>query len=239
MEQLNIYEKLAKIRKPAEVLSKNKSGYGYRYVTEDAILEKITGGMDKYGVSLIPEINQSTTVVTPYSYEKTKNTKNGQQITETVNEILVQGEMVWNWVNNENPEDRISVPWVFIGQQSDASQAFGAGLTYASRYFMLKYFNIATTEDDPDAWRTRQKEAERMEAKEEARAIIETAHEYVLAYLEKKPSDRDKVTELTKKYTKLVKKTGANYFTIDDPEVAAKFYEELTATFNYEEKKTK
>ena len=37
-EQMNIYQKLAKIRKPAEVIQKNARGYGYTYVSEDEIL---------------------------------------------------------------------------------------------------------------------------------------------------------------------------------------------------------
>lgn len=32
-EQLNIYQKLAKIRKQVEVIQKNKRGYGYTYGT--------------------------------------------------------------------------------------------------------------------------------------------------------------------------------------------------------------
>ena len=36
--KLNIYQKLAKIRKNVEVLQKNKKGYGYTYVSEDTIL---------------------------------------------------------------------------------------------------------------------------------------------------------------------------------------------------------
>ena len=39
--QLNIYQKLAKIREQVEVMRKNKSGYGYTYVSEDEILAKI------------------------------------------------------------------------------------------------------------------------------------------------------------------------------------------------------
>lgn len=32
--QLNIYQKLAKIREQVEVMRKNKSGYGYTYVSD-------------------------------------------------------------------------------------------------------------------------------------------------------------------------------------------------------------
>lgn len=42
-EQMNIYQKLARIRKQVEVIQKNKSGYGYKYVSEDEILAKNLG----------------------------------------------------------------------------------------------------------------------------------------------------------------------------------------------------
>lgn len=52
----NIYQKLAKVRKQVEVIRKNKSGYGYKYVTEDEILAKISVFMDKYHLSLVPSM---------------------------------------------------------------------------------------------------------------------------------------------------------------------------------------
>ena len=33
----NIYQKLAKVRKQVEVIRKNKSGYGYKYVIRNGI----------------------------------------------------------------------------------------------------------------------------------------------------------------------------------------------------------
>ena len=105
-EQLNIYQKLAKIRKNVDVLQKNKSGYGYKYVTEDLILSKIKGLMDRLEVSLIPGIVPGTTEISPYNYSKTKSTAKGDIYEEKVNEILVTCDMDWQWVNNDNPEDR-------------------------------------------------------------------------------------------------------------------------------------
>ena len=77
-EQLNIYQKLAKIRKQVEVIQKNKRGYGYTYVSEEEILAKITVFMDKYHLSLVPGIVGGTTKVEPYPYKKTKTTKGGE-----------------------------------------------------------------------------------------------------------------------------------------------------------------
>ena len=70
-ETLNLYQKLAKIRKQVEVVQTNKSGYGYKYVTDDELLAKITAGMDRYGVTLIPSIVPESLVVEPYTYKKT------------------------------------------------------------------------------------------------------------------------------------------------------------------------
>lgn len=229
MEQMNIFQKLAKIRKPVEVLQKNKAGYGYRYVTEDLILAKITGLMDRYGVSLIPSIAKGTAEVTPYEYSKTKSTKNGQIYEEKVNEILVKADMEWMWVNNDDPKDRIVVPWTLVGQQSDASQAFGSGLSYSSRYFMLKYFNVATSDDDPDNWRSMQREAEEAEKREIAKSIIEQVHELVSEHVAQHEEDRQKVYDITKKYAKDSKgKPSFNYNYITDPVVASKLMKELS-----------
>lgn len=127
-EQMNIYQKLARIRKQVEVIQKNKSGYGYKYVSEDEILAKISVFMDKYGLSLIPNIKQGSTIVSPYTYKKTKTTGKGDIYEENNNEVLVSADMTWSWVNNDNPEERIDVEWALVGQQGDASQAFGSGL---------------------------------------------------------------------------------------------------------------
>lgn len=236
-DELNIYQKLAKIRKPVEVLQKNKAGYGYKYVTEDVILSKITGLMDKLGVSLVPNIKGGTTVVTPYNYTKTKSTKDGKIYEEQVNEILVHCDMEWQWINNDKPEDRVIVPWAMVGQQSDASQAFGSGLSYASRYFMLKYFNVATSDDDPDNWRTAQKEAENAENKEIAAQIIEQVHNIVVAYLEEHPDDKATVASVVKKYAREGKKASANYYAIEDPVVAGNLLQEVTEKFTNKKEK--
>lgn len=236
-ETMNIYQKLAKIRKPVEVLQKNKSGYGYKYVTEDVILSKITGLMDKLGVSLVPNIVKGTTVVEPYGYSKTKSTKDGKIYEEKVNEILIHCDMEWHWVNNENPDDRVVVPWAMVGQQSDASQAFGSGLSYASRYFMLKYFNVATSDDDPDNWRSAQKEAENAENREIASQIIERVHAIVTNYLEESPNDKTAVIEVVKKYAKTKGgKASANYYDIEDPVVASSLLDEVTDKFTKTDK---
>lgn len=60
IKDLNLVQKLAGIRKMVEVIRKNKSGYNYKYVSEDEILARVTAGMDKYHVLLYPGIVPQT-----------------------------------------------------------------------------------------------------------------------------------------------------------------------------------
>lgn len=216
-ETLNLYQKLAKIRKPVEVMQRNKSGFGYKYVTDTELLAKISGLMDKYGVSLVPSVVPNSTKVEPYSYEKTKGGK-----TETVNEILVHGDMKYTWVNNDNPTEQIVVDWVMVGHQSDGSQGFGSALTYSMRYFLLKYFGVATPDDDPDSWRSKQKEAAMLEEQTIAEGIINEVHNIVTNYLS---SNEDKRTEVKKLVTKYVR--GGDYFKINEPVLAKKLLDDI------------
>lgn len=227
---MNIYQKLDAISKPVDVLKKNKKGYGYTYVTEDAILACIKGLMHRYGVSLIPRVVPGTTHVQPYPYQKTKVTKDGQVFAENVNEVLVWCDMEWHWVNNDNPDDRIVVSWTMVGQQSDASQAFGSGLSYSSRYFLLKYFNVSTTDEDPDTWRSRQREAEEREKREAAAKVLEEVDKTLQQFLADHANRRDDVTEVVKRYAR--DKSGkacANYHLITDPVVAANLLNDVVA----------
>lgn len=226
-EALNIYQKLAKIRKQVEVMRKNKAGYNYKYVSEDEILAKITAFMDKYDLSLIPSVSGGTMKHEQYHYIKTKlDNKTKKHYEEHNNEIIVSADMVFLWVNNLNPEERIEVPWAMIGQQADSSQAFGSGLTYSNRYFLLKYFNVATPDDDPDKWRSKQHEAEEAEDKALAQQIILELDEVIKDFLTSNPEEGSNVKALVGKYVK-----DGNYFMIADSALASKLLSDFNKTF--------
>lgn len=229
-QNLNIYQKLAKIRKQVEVIQRNKKGYGYTYVSEDEILAKISGFMDKYSLSLIPSVIHSSAVVTPYHTKKTKSTNKGEIYEENVNEVLVSADMVFTWVNNENPNERVDVPWILVGHQSDGSQSFGSGLSYAMRYFLLKFFNIATPDDDPDKWRSKQRAAGAAEDKMIAEEIIASFDTMVKEFL---ASNQDKTEEVKKFVAKYVK--GGNYFAITESVLASKLLADFKETFKIKE----
>ena len=199
MEQLNIYQRLKKIGHQVQILRKNKKGYGYTYANEELLLSKITGNMERYQVSLIPKIIPGSSHTEVITNKKTKFTKDGKPYEETSNEVLFRADMEWTWVCDDRPEERIVIPWVLIGSQADASQGFGSALTYSSRYFLLKYFNCATSDDDPDEYRRRQAEAVAEDDRMIAEQIVAQIHERVQAYLAKNPDNRQVVIDLTKK----------------------------------------
>ena len=231
-QKLNIHQKLSKIRKSVEVLNKNASGYGYKYVSEDQILEKVTGLMDRYGITLIPSIVPGSIQISPYQYTETKTKKDGTPFDKRTNEVLVSAEMLYKWVDVQNPDDYIEIPWMFVGQQADASQAFGSGLSYANRYFLLKTMLSATVEDDPDNWRSRQKEAAMSEEREIAKEIVAKIHSNVTDFVQKNADKRDALIEAIKSIA--VDKNGRstnNYNAIVDPAVASKLWKKLNDDF--------
>ena len=224
----NLIQKLANIRKMTEVLQRDKSGYGYTYVGIDSILARVTTGMKKYKVSLIPHIVPETLKVISHEYVKTKYDKNVKGMVDFKDmETVVYADMVFRWVNDEDPEDYIDVPWVLAGSQVDPSQAIGSALTYCSRYFLLQYFQIAQPNDDPDNYRSKQREAEEAENKaiteEILKEIDNKAKEFVANAGD--PEDAKKeLLELTSKYVK-----GGNYKKIDNPQLASKLLSELNS----------
>lgn len=236
-QPLNIYQKLAKIRKPVEIIKKNKKGYGYTYANEELILSKITGLMERYEVSLIPSIVPGTGHAEAYQYSKTKVDKTGKPYEEHIPEVMVTADMEWRWINNENPEDCIVVPWFMVGSQADASQSFGSALTYSTRYFLLKYFNVATSDEDPDEYRRRQAEAEAEEDRLIAEKIVNQIHEKVQEFLISNPDKRSDILALTKKYAKDNGKPSANYFVIQDPKVASELLQALESDIFKKESK--
>lgn len=179
-KDMTLHQKILKIADMAGVLQKSKSGYSYKYVPEEDIQAKVTAGLQKYGIMLYNSITPGTLKVMPITYEK-YDTK--LKINKPVNEVIVFADMTYTWVNADNPEERVETTWAFVGQMEDAAMAMGAGLTYANRYYLMKQLQLATTESDPDNYRSKQKAAEVYEeetaAKEAAERLAKKIKEVV------------------------------------------------------------
>lgn len=166
-------EKILELKKIVSIMQKNAEGHGYNYVPEEDILLAINDKMIELGLKLTPRFVEGTLHSEVVNYQNSK----GQPKTD----ILVRSEMQFVWKDIYTKEEEV-VNWALLGQQADASQALGSGLTYSNRYFLLKYFNIATSKDDPDKIRSEI-------AKEEERKKISS-----------------KQTKITKLFEKAVKK---------------------------------
>lgn len=209
---------------------KDKAGYNYTYVGIDSILARVSTGMKQQGLSLIPSIIPGTLRVEPHEFIKTKTDKNTKEVYDSKEmEMVVSADMNFRWVNDDNPEEYIDVPWVITGSQEDPSQALGSALTYCSRYFMLNYFQIAQPDNDVDRYRSKQREAEEAENKAIVEEIIKTIDEMSKDYVAN-ASDMEAakkaLLEVTSKYVK-----GGNYRKIDNPNLAAKLLQEFKDTF--------
>ena len=213
---LNIYQKLARIRDIADAVVKNRKGYNYTYADLNEILAKVKSGMRKYSISLVPRIVPGTSEVTQLATVNTKFDKTGKAYDQTVTEILYKADMVFTWVNDENPEERIDVPWTVTGSQTDPSQAFGSGMTYCTRYFLSDYFQVALV-DDVDAYRSKQKEAAVSEDRALAEEIIAQFDTIIKQYLSDNPDQVDDVRKFVERYAK-----KADYKAIKESSIAAK-----------------
>ena len=152
MEKLNIYQKLVEVRKTIDFFKKDQKSFNYEYVSGVQILAKIKSKMDELGVVLEPHVKHSEGKYFIYEYTTTSYDKFKKQNVEKKNiDYIVDMPMEYIWVNAEKPEDRIICSWSLLGQQSEVSKAFGSGLTYSERYFLLKYFGIPTDDLDPDS----------------------------------------------------------------------------------------
>lgn len=225
-KELNLVQKLAKIRAISDVVVKDKRGYNYTYSDIITILANITAGMKRYGVSLIPSIVPGTAVVEQNVISNTKIDKTGKAYEKKETEMIVRAEMTFRWVNDDNPEEVIEVPWFITGAQGDPSQAFGSALTYCTRYFLCNYFQIAQAETDVDEYRSKQKIAEKSEDRAIAEEIISTFDVLVREFMANNSDKTDEVKKFISKYAK-----NANYLAIKEPMLAAKLLEDFKKKF--------
>ena len=134
---MNIYQKLLTIQQKINGLGKDKATYNYKYVTGDKLLGEIKPMMNELGLLLKQEVLSIDNTRQDYA------TKSGSK-----SEILSKIMMQFTWVDCETGEKDVNL--FGANGQNDWDKGVGSALTYAERYFLLKYFHIATDEDDID-----------------------------------------------------------------------------------------
>ncbi len=125
-----IYKKLLEIQKRINGLGKDTRGYNYQYVSGSKVLGAIKPLMNEQGLILKQEVIDVTSLPT------------GEK------DVLFTVNMRFTWVDVESGETDVNT--FAAAGCNGKDKGIGAALTYAERYFLLKYFHIATDEDDVD-----------------------------------------------------------------------------------------
>jgi len=135
MTTLNVYQRINEVRKAIGYVQKDKAvstgGGSYKAVTHDAVTGMIRDALIKQGVVIVPSV--TSCVFHP------KEPEAKQRLYEATYDI--------EFVNIDEPTDRI------VSKQSahaldNGDKAPGKAQSYATKYAILKLFNIETGEDE-------------------------------------------------------------------------------------------
>ena len=138
----NIYQKLLIIQQKINGLGKDKATYNYKYVTGDKVLGEIKPLMNELGLLLKQEVLSIEN--TRQDYQLTDKAGNVRNKSEILSKVM----MKFTWVDSDSGEKDENL--FGANGQNDWDKGCGSAYTYAERYFLLKYFHIATDEDDID-----------------------------------------------------------------------------------------
>ena len=146
MTNLNIYQKLIEVRKSVPYLKKESQGHQYQYTGSSQVLSSVRAKMDELGLLL------TTKVIGHNLLTETVENKDKYDNLKKTTTYFTELDIEFTWINVENPEEIITIPFYGQGVDIAGEKGVGKALTYAEKYFLLKQFNIATDKDDPDAF---------------------------------------------------------------------------------------
>ncbi|WP_397353254.1 ERF family protein [Paenibacillus xylanexedens] len=149
MRYLNIYQKLIEVRKEVPYLQKESEGHQYKYTGSSQVLASVRKKLDDLNLLLIPRIVDTN--ILSETVDSTDKYNNPKKTTTYFTELT----MTMTWVDADNPDDKIECPWYAQGVDIAGEKGVGKALTYGEKYFMLKFFNIATDKDDPDSFQAK------------------------------------------------------------------------------------
>ena len=169
---MEIYKKLHKIQCQVLGLGKDKDGQNYKYVTGTKVIDHIKPMMNDLGLILKQEIISIDNERQDYFTSLIQDKETKLWIGKPKAEILTKVMMRFTWIDSATGETDVNM--FGANGQNDWEKGLGSALTYAERYFLLKYFHIATDEDDIDNPERKAEELKEQQELEKAQAI-ETA----------------------------------------------------------------
>ena len=149
MSEKNVYQRLAEVRKSISYLKKEKSGNQFKYVGSSDVLGALHSAINDAGLLLIPSItnhklNERVELIGSEDNQKERAT------------YFTELEMNMRWQNIDDKNDFVDSAWYAQGVDIAGEKGVGKALTYGEKYFLLKFFNIATDKDDPDSFQRKQ-----------------------------------------------------------------------------------
>jgi len=183
---MNIYQKLIEVRKTVQYLKKENKGNQYSYVSSSQTLASVKTKMDELGLVLIPKVIGKEVHESTVEWEEKQRPK---RQTTYFTELIME----YTWVNADAPEETIVCPWYGQGVDIAGEKGVGKAMTYAEKYFMLKFFNIPTDKDDPDHFQKKIGSADKQQ-NEDKKAASQTAYDVLLDWIDKvsqKPECKD------------------------------------------------
>lgn len=138
---MNIYQRINNVRKTIGYVQKDKSvstGSGsYKAVTHDAVTGMVRSALIEHGIVIVPSVLSSV------FHPKEPDAK--QRLYEATFQV--------EFVNIDEPADKI------VTQQTahaldNGDKAPGKAMSYATKYAILKLFNIETGEDEESRYQT-------------------------------------------------------------------------------------
>lgn len=134
----NIYERLQRIHSRVKYIQKSQDGSQYKYAGSSDVLGQLHDLMDDEKLLLVPTITNHAV--------DSSATKKGSLV------YFTELEMTMTWINTDDPKDKIECTWYAQGVDIAGEKGVGKALTYGEKYFLLKFFNIATDKADPDSF---------------------------------------------------------------------------------------
>lgn len=133
--------KLAALQSSVRGLGKDTKGNSYEYVSGSKVLDAVRPRMDELGLLLVQE-------VVDIRNERVDYTVGSDTKVKQKSEMFTSASMLFTWIDTETGE---KLPVRFAANGCNGwDKGLGSALTYGERYFLLKFFHIATDEDDVD-----------------------------------------------------------------------------------------
>ena len=134
---MTLHEKLLAMQTRVDGLIKDGKNLSdkYDFASDENVLDRFRPMMDELGLLLIPIVNSAEL------HEGATRSGTARYLTE------LRLTMVWHDVESGK---EIQIPWYAQGVDLAGEKGVGKALTYAEKYFLLKFFHVPTRKDDPD-----------------------------------------------------------------------------------------